>query len=67
MSGKGFDTHISLKRDEHDRLVKLGAVIGGSLSPRQVILYLLKREESRLRRIENKLKLEPAHETLNRP
>lgn len=58
MAGNGFDTHIALKRDEHDRLLKLGAAISGSLSPRQVILFMLKREEARLRRIEKKLKLE---------
>ena len=66
MAGTGFDTHISLKRDEHERLLKVGTVIGGSLSPRQVVLFLLKREEARLRRIESKLKLETAHGTLNR-
>ncbi len=54
MSGIGFDTHIALKREEHDRLLTLGrtleATLGARLSPRQVVLYMLKREERRRKR-----------------
>jgi hypothetical protein len=56
MAGNGFPTHIALKREEHERLLALGKLIGADLSPRQVVLWMLKREEARYQRIANKLK-----------
>ena len=46
-----FPTHIALKREEHDRLLALGAKLGEKLgvklSPREVVLYMLKNEEKK--------------------